>query len=108
MTPNTFLTRSINSRKLLNLAAAGAGLGLILMALFLLPIKHPKPEWGPMWMLRPFVMIALAGATGGAFAYLINWYLDRHKAVAVVLSIVVYIIGLWMGTVLGLVGMLWH
>jgi len=89
----------------------GGGIALVLIALFLIPIKHTNPEWGKFWMVRPFIIVPLAGAVGGAVSYYLNiigtqrgWY----KLAIIAFSLIVYIVGLWMGTVLGLVGTLWN
>jgi hypothetical protein len=89
----------------------GAAIALILMIIFLLPVKTPNPAWGKWWMVRPLVVISLAGAAGGTFYYLINRLLYQNnwkKALAIILSLLIYVIGLWLGTVLGLSGTLWN
>ena len=110
MTHN-FATTPIQPVSLSKRMLIGGGIALVLIALFLLPIKHTKPEWGQFWMLRPFIIVPLAGAVGGAVSY----YLARVgaqggwlKPATIALSIIVYIIDLWIGTVLGLVGTLWN
>jgi hypothetical protein len=112
MTHNIFVAgKPLEPGALVKRMIIGGAIGLALMALFLLPIKHPHAGWGPYWMVRPFVMIAFAGAVGGAFSYLMNAVFEgtaAKKAFGIALSLVVYLIGLWMGTVLGLVGTLWH
>ena len=89
----------------------GAAIAFILMCLFLfgdgdLPVN---PAWPKYWWIRPFIVMAFAGAIGGAFYYFMDQmtYRGLNKAVAIILSLIVYIIGLWMGTVLGLNGTLW-
>lgn len=89
----------------------GAGIAFILILVFLLPIRDPKPEWGRLWMMRPLIIVPLAGAAGGAFYYFMEYlsYMGGwRKVLATVVSLLVYIIGLWLGTVLGLAGTLWH
>ena len=89
----------------------GAGIGLILISIFLSGVDDPNPEWGKYWMIRPLVVVTLAGACGGAFYYFMDLLSSQgklNKTVAVLLSLVVYVIGLWMGTVLGLDGTLWN
>lgn len=88
----------------------GGGIALILITLFLLPFDYAKPEWGKLWFIRPLIVVPLAGATGGFCYYFLNQLSAKgtlNKAVAIILSIIIYIIGLWMGTVLGLDGTLW-
>ncbi len=93
-------------------ALIGAGIACALIAIFLSGVNNPKPEWSPYWMVRPMVIVPLAGATGGAVYYFLVDYLryrsGAKKALAIVGSILIYIVGLWMGSVLGLAGTLWN
>jgi hypothetical protein len=89
----------------------GAGFALVLISLFLYGAGAPNPEWGKLWMIQPLIIVPLAGATGGAFYYFMNVLSSRgalNKTVAIVLSLFVYIVGLWLGTVLGLNGTYWN
>lgn len=89
----------------------GAGFALILISLFLYGAGEPNPEWGKLWMIKPLVIVPLAGATGGAFFYFMSYLssLGRlNKSVAIILSLFVYVVGLWLGTVLGLNGTYWN
>ena len=87
----------------------GAGIGLLLISLFLFSAEF-NPEWGKFWMIRPLVIVPLAGAMGGACNYVIAHFHNRvgvNKTIAMILSVIVFIIGLWMGIVLGLDGTMW-
>jgi hypothetical protein len=89
----------------------GAGFALILISLFMYGADEPNPEWGKLWMIKPLIIVPLAGATGGAFYYFMNVLSSRgglNKTVAIILSLFVYIVGLWLGTVLGLNGTYWN
>jgi hypothetical protein len=89
----------------------GAGIGLLLMSLFLLSAGEPNPEWGKLWMLRPLIIMPLAGAMGGLCNYLavhFHHLIGLNKTVAVVLSAIVFVIGLFFGFVLGLDGTMWN
>ncbi len=62
-------------------------------------------------MVRLFLVVLLAGAVGGAFYAFMRPLRKKGgwvMALAYVLCVVVFIIGLWIGTVLGLVGTLWN
>ena len=87
----------------------GAAMGLIVISFFVFGVNDPNPEWGKLWMIRPLIITPMAGATGGAFYYLMDRLTSTglNKTVAVALSLIVFIIGLWLGTVLGLAGTLW-
>ncbi|MDO6391716.1 potassium transporter KefB [Pontibacter sp. BT731] len=91
-------------------ALTGAAFGLALIALFLAGVQHPDPAWGKLWMIRPLLVVTMAGALGGFINYMLLHYHRRlgiHKGIAVVLSVLIYLVGLWLGSVLGLVGTLW-
>jgi len=88
----------------------GAGFALLAISFFVLGVDNTPPEWGKFWMIRPLIITPLAGATGGAVYH----FLDRLRAkgnisgsVAVILSLIIYVVGLWMGIVLGLAGTMW-
>ncbi len=110
-----------NTKKLsassLNLAAFikpmlfGAGIALALIILFLAGVDEPDPAWPRFWMLRPLLIVPMAGAAGGAFFALLRPWRARGGWIAVlayILSLLVFIIGLWLGAVLGLDGTLWN
>jgi hypothetical protein len=40
----------------------GAGIGLIAISYFVFGADEPKPEWGKLWMIKPLIMVPLAGA----------------------------------------------
>ncbi len=89
----------------------GAGVALLLMTLFLGGVHKVNPQWGEFWMVRPLVVVSLAGGIGGVFYYFMDFL--RYKGgwkrfIAQVISVLVYMILLWLGTVLGLNGTLWN
>jgi hypothetical protein len=88
----------------------GAGIGLILIIFFLLGAGEPDPEWPKLWMIKPLLMVPAAGALGGIFYYNMDHLRCQggwREALAYVLSLIVYLIVLWLGTVLGLNGTMW-
>lgn len=90
---------------------AGAGAGLLLISTFLLSLNEPDPEWGKLWMIRPLIMVPLAGAAAGLCNYLLLYFhhqIGINKTVAILLSVVIFIIGLYSGIVLGLDGTMWN
>jgi hypothetical protein len=81
------------------------------MIVFLLQVRHPDPEWGRFWMIRPLIVVTFAGAMGGVCYYALDHIFYKggwRKILVALLGLIVYIFGLWMGTVLGLAGTLWH
>ena len=89
---------------------AGAGIGLLLISIFLLPINKPNPEWGKLWMIRPLIIVPFAGAMGAVCNYFLIYFYKQariNKTVAIILSAIIFVIGMWIGFVLGLDGTLW-
>jgi hypothetical protein len=88
----------------------GAAIGLIAISFFVFGVDHPKPEWGKLWMIRPLIITPMAGAMGGAFYYFMDYQSAKgfNRTIAITLSLIVFIIGLWLGIVLGLAGTMWN
>jgi hypothetical protein len=89
---------------------AGAGIGLLVISLFLIPAQS-NPAWGNLWMIRPLIVVPLAGAMGGLCNYFIVHFHNQYginKAIAMILSAIIFIVGIWMGIVLGLNGTMWN
>lgn len=100
---------SLQRTSLAKRALIGAAIALVLITVFLLPIEG-KPEWGAFWKVRPMIVVPLAGAAGGICSFFIQNLFGaggRRKLLVIILSVVVYIVGLWIGTILGLDGTLW-
>jgi hypothetical protein len=88
----------------------GALIALVLISLFISGAET-DPSWSPYWRIRPLIVVPFAGAMGGVFYYFMDHlrYQGGWKMIAAnVISLLVYIVALWMGTVLGLVGTLWN
>lgn len=89
----------------------GAAIGLVLISLFLMGDDDPDPAWGKYYMIRPLLIVPLAGAIGGAFYYIMDHLrtlLGWNRTFTILLSLLVFIIGLWLGSVLGLNGTYWN
>ncbi len=88
----------------------GAAIGLIVISFFVFGVDAPNPAWGKLWRIKPLLITPVAGAMGGVFYYFMDHLSSRglHKTVAVVLSLVVFVIALWLGIVLGLNGTMWN
>jgi len=105
------MMQPINRASLVKRMLLGAGIALILIIIFLLGAGDPKPEWGKFWMIRPLIIVPAAGALGGAFYYFMNHFRSRggwSKVLTYSISLLGYLIALWMGTVLGLDGTYWN
>ena len=88
----------------------GAGIALLAISFFVFGVDAPHPAWGNYWMIRPLIITPLAGAVGGAFYAFMDYQSSRgfNRTLAILLSFVVYLIGLWLGIVLGLDGTMWN
>src|SRR5688572_5578145 len=88
----------------------GAAIALFVISFFVFGVDQPHPDWGKFWMIRPLIITPLAGAMGGAFYAFMEYQISRgfNRTLAILLSIVVYLVGLWLGTVLGLAGTMWN
>jgi hypothetical protein len=88
----------------------GAGIALILILFFLAGAGEPDPSWPKLWMIKPLLMVPAAGVLGGVFYYNMDHLRLQggwREAFAIVLSLLVYLLVLWLGTVLGLNGTMW-
>jgi hypothetical protein len=89
----------------------GGGIALVLITIFLSGVGEPDPSWPKLWYIQPLIIVPIAGAMGAAFSHFLDGvrYQGGWKtAFAVVFSLFVFIVALWMGTVLGLNGTLWN
>ena len=90
--------------------ALGAAAGLILILFFVLSVDNPDPNWPKLWMVKPLIVAPLAGLIGGLSYHIINpssrqpgW----KRIGANLFGLLIFLIALWMGTVLGLNGTMW-
>ncbi len=100
-----------NNPSLIKPILYGALIALVLITVFLSKSGDANPSWGKFWMLRPLIIVPLAGAVGGFCYYFLNKQTAKNgfvKVLIVLLSLLIYIIGLWMGMVLGLDGTYWN
>ncbi|MGM9476934.1 hypothetical protein ACS5PU_10900 [Pedobacter sp. GSP4] len=108
---NNFSTAAIFRAPLGKRMLIGAAIGLVLIIIFLSGTGGGKPEFGKFWMARPLIFVPVAGALGALFFHIVNSFGFQQpaiKALMVILGSIGFIVALWMGTVLGLVGTYWH
>lgn len=89
----------------------GALIGVAVVTFFLYGSGGGDPTWGKYWMIQPILVLIFAGTMAGLCNYIILH--NRHlvglsRIVAIVISLVVSIVGLWMGVVLGFHGTMWN
>lgn len=97
---------SLTSRMLI-----GGGIGLVVISYFLISSGGGDPAWGKYWMIQPLLVGPFAGAMGGLCNYYIvhfRWVAGISRPLAIIISVVVSIVGMWMGIVLGLHGTMWN
>jgi hypothetical protein len=107
---NNLTTQPVHPASLAIRMIVGALIGLLVISFFVFSADEPNPEWGKYWMIRPLIITPPAGAMGGLCNYLLVHFHDKvgiHKAIAMSLSVIVFLVGLWMGIVLGLDGTMW-
>ena len=111
MTLQQHLKHTFKSRSLVRNMLTGATIGLLLIGFFLYKADTPDPEWPRFWIIRPLLLVPLAGAMGGLFYTFMEPWRKKNgwtKAAAYLLCLIVFLIGLFMGTVLGLDGTYWN
>ncbi|WP_379085434.1 hypothetical protein [Pedobacter sp. UC225_65] len=111
MTTQENLTATIHRGSLNKRMVQGAIIGLILISAFLISAGKGRPEWGNWWMIKPLIIVPFAGAVGGAIYYYMDQVRSKggwHRIVADLISIIIFLIGMWMGSVLGLSGTYWN
>ena len=103
------VTEPIRKSSVIKAMLLGAGIGLIIILLFITGAQT-QPHWPDHWKVRPLIITPLAAALGGGLAYITTSILKRkgmHTIIAVFISLIGFLIALWMGIVVGLDGTLW-
>jgi hypothetical protein len=107
---NELHTQEIHSASLGKRMLQGGAIAFILIVLFLANAGAPDPAWPKLWMVKPLLMVPFAGALGGAYYYIMDHLREEGGwsiVLANLLSLVGYVIVLWLGVVLGLNGTMW-
>lgn len=102
-----------NSQQAVSLAKPmliGAGIGLLLISLFVFGVDNPNPEWPKLWRIKPLIVTPIAGAMGGAFFSFMDHQASRgfNRTLAIIIGLFGFLVALWLGTVLGLDGTMWN
>jgi ABC-type transport system involved in cytochrome c biogenesis permease subunit len=108
---NSVVDRTGQSSSLKKRMFIGAGIALVLIIVFLSGVNHPNPQWGRLWMIKPLLVVTLAGAMGGLYTYYLQTLLGangQRRIIIALLSILGFIVAIWLGSVLGLNGTLWN
>lgn len=110
MTSKTKFPQRIFTPALPKRILAGATIGFIFITLFVMGVDNPDPEWPKYWKIRPMLVVAIAGAIGGAFydlMHLLRYQGGTKKVLGLILGVIGFLITLWLGSVYGLDGTLW-
>lgn len=105
------ITQAIRPMQAIKPVLVGGGIGLVLISIFLPGVNDVNPAWGKYWMIRPLIIVPLAGAGGGLAYYLMDRWRRQfgwNRTVVLILSGLAFITGLWLGAVLGLDGTYWN
>lgn len=89
----------------------GALIGFLIISFFVFGVDNPSPSWPVNWRIRPLIITPIAGAFGILSFYLSDILGTKNELVRVFLifiSSILFLISLWLGTVLGLVGTMWN
>ncbi len=89
----------------------GAVLGFLIISFFVFGVEQPNPSWPSNWKIRPLIITPLASAFGILSFYLsdvLGVRRDWPRIFLVFISVILFLISLWLGTVLGLAGTMWN
>lgn len=108
---NNLTTQGFNTSLLIKRALIGTAIGLAVILFFVLRVSPNHPDWGQYWLIQPLLVTPLAGAAAGVCNHFLDFLRiqgSTHKIIANILAVLIYIVGLWMGIVLGLHGTMWN
>ncbi|GAB3929881.1 potassium transporter KefB [Mucilaginibacter myungsuensis] len=111
MTTTEQLTNKPNfTGQLRNRILFGAGIGLVAISVFVIGAGAGDPQWGPYWRIKPLLLTPFLGAIVG-LCYDVTEPLRKIEGwvgkMFYVLSVLGYLIGMWMSLILGLAGTMW-
>lgn len=98
-------------RGLIRALVFGALPALAFISFFLMTAGEPDPQWSPYWRIRPLLVVPLAGMAGGVLWWMLTIWRARSGAIGIIariMGVLGYLVAVWMGLVLGLVGTYWH
>jgi len=105
---NEFQNRPVHAISVGKCMLFGAVIGLVLIGAFISGASDPS--WPKYWMVKPLLVVPAAGALGGLFYYNMDHLRCEggwRTGLANILSLAVFLLVLWLGTVLGLNGTMW-
>ncbi|GAB3503157.1 potassium transporter KefB [Emticicia fontis] len=108
---NNLSSNSFNTSLLIKRVLIGTAIGLVTILFFVLRVNPNHPDWGQYWLAQPLIITPLAGAAAGVCNHFLDFLRNEggnKKILANILAVLIYIVGLWMGIVLGLSGTMWN
>jgi hypothetical protein len=111
MTKENQQARPVHSAPMGKRMLQGASIAFIFISLFLFSAGEGDPNWPKYWMVKPLLVVPVAGALGGVFYYFMDHLRYQGgwlKVAAIFISLVGYLVALWLGSVLGLNGTYWN
>jgi peptidoglycan biosynthesis protein MviN/MurJ (putative lipid II flippase) len=108
---NNLTSQGFNTALFIKRVLIGSAIGLAVILFFLLRVNPNHPDWGQYWLVQPLIVTPLAGAAAGVCNHFLDFLRiqgSSQKIIANILAVLVYIVGLWMGIVLGLHGTMWN
>lgn len=109
MTQNQFIEK-VDIKAILKRMLIGGIIGFLFISIFVFGVDNPNPEWPENWRIRPLVITPIVAAFGGIAFYLVPFLRPQNEVLRVLLyffSFFAFLVALWMGTILGLVGTMW-
>jgi hypothetical protein len=107
----TLFSADIEIHSLIQRMLIGAVIGFLLISVFVFGLDNPNPAWPEHWRIRPLIITPLAGAFGILSFYLSDVLKPSGEWANLfisIISIILFLIALWLGTVLGLAGTMWN
>ena len=105
------IINSIDIRITLRRMVIGYVIGMFIISLFVFSVDTPNPDWSAYWWVRPLVITPLAAAFGMLSFHLANIIKPQANVMKIItffISLLGFIVTLWLGIVLGLDGTLWN
>lgn len=94
----------LRSKTLIKRALQGAALAFLLMSIFLIVVKKGRVDFEP-WEFLALASVTVGGACGGIFYNVMDIFRiqgGRKRLLANIVSVLVYIVGLYLSLVLSL------
>jgi hypothetical protein len=102
--------KTIPPRRIFKKMLLGAFVGLVVISLYVFNVDNPDPAWGSWWRLRPLLLTPAITAFGMLSFFLQDVIRPSTRvghALIFFISMVGFIVSLWLGVVLGLDGTMW-